>query len=88
MVWNSSFLARRPSLFILTKNSKIDYYLGWYCYPIYLWHFVAYEIANKYFSDLQHFKLISFVFILFCSFLIVHFIEIPLETIRKKISVG
>lgn len=75
-----------PPLFLLTKNSKIDEYLGRYSYVIYLSHVQLVVGGNYFFGISQHSPAINAVLVAVGSIAIVHMIEIPVERFRNHLK--
>jgi peptidoglycan/LPS O-acetylase OafA/YrhL len=88
VVWVAvaTFALLIPNLFFVTKNSRVDYYLGFYCYPVYLSHIPAYDIGSHLFGGYAHPKWWEFGTVLVLSAVIVHVVEIPVERIRKYLG--
>ena len=74
-----------PFLFLKTKSSRFDRYLGELSYPVYLSHFL---VISSTFEFLKHFGLMSFQFPIVATITIIisvmlnKFISIPMERIR------
>ena len=78
------FVGILPIVFLITKDNKLDRYVGLYSYPIYLWHIILLEIVSKNFTSLGA-KVIVFCGLLFgLSFLSVHFIDEKINKFRHK----
>lgn len=88
LVWLAvgSFWLLLPALFALSKNSRIDNYIGLYCYPIYLCHIAAYEVLVLAFGLSVQSSVWAIVGILAVGAVIVHLVEIPMERVRRSIS--
>ncbi len=76
-----------PSLFILTKSSKIDSRIGDLSYPIYIVHmliiYITSIIIDK-FSLNIHKGTIVVIFTIIISYLLVKYVADPVEKIRQK----
>ena len=76
-----------PSIFILTKGSKIDNRIGDLSYPIYLVYMLIIYLVNLFIKvyDLSIPKgLLVVVFTIITSYILILFISDPIERIRQK----
>jgi len=76
-----------PSIFILTKSSKIDNRIGDLSYPIYLVHMLIIYLANlliKEYSLINNRGAFVVLITIIVSYLLVVFISDPIEKIRQK----
>lgn len=70
-------------LFLLTKNIKIDNFIGELSYPIYLVHVLAITFSSKFIS--QEYKAeISILISIICAIFLVKFIEEPIDKLRQN----
>ena len=72
-----------PILFSLTKNNKIDNFIGELSYPIYLVHMLAIGISSKFISS-QFSTITTILISIFSAILMVRFIEEPIDKLRQK----
>ncbi len=75
-----------PAMFLFTKGSRLDAYLGELSYPIYISHiFVLNATTYKLFKGGHHYQLylFSFVLVLVFSMLLVHLLIRPIEKFRQ-----
>lgn len=77
-----------PNAFILTRRSTLDAYLGMFSYPIYLCHVLASEIGRFLLPghSLVFYRWTNLALIAVISGLLVVFIEIPMERVRKRLN--
>lgn len=76
-----------PSIFILTKSSKLDNRIGDLSYPIYLVHMLIIYIINlliKEYNFTFHRGTIIVILTIIISYLLVKYIADPIEKIRQK----
>ena len=76
-----------PSLFMLTKNSKIDNRIGDLSYPIYIVHMLVIWITSILIMkfDLHlHRGLIVVIFTIVASYVLIKYVSDPIEKIRQK----
>lgn len=74
-----------PAIFHLTKNNKLDNYLGEFSYPLYISHiFVLYGTTYKVLerADTTNIYLITLAATLIFTGLLVHFVVKPIERLR------
>ena len=78
------FVGTLPFVFLITKDNKLDQYVGQYSYPIYLWHLILLELVASNFTSLGA-RFIGFGVLLFVtSVLSVHLIDEKINKFRHK----
>jgi peptidoglycan/LPS O-acetylase OafA/YrhL len=75
-----------PFVFNLTRNSKIDRYIGEFSYPLYLGHFLFISLIEKKHVSLDYENIIVLVLTSLLCLLIMHTVEIPLTKLREKLK--
>lgn len=75
-----------PLLFEITKKSKIDNYIGQLSYPIYISHMLAIALVYYFTRDGIDRGAASLIVTLSISVMLFHFIDKPIESIRRKIA--
>lgn len=77
-----------PGIFQITKNNKLDRYLGEYSYPIYIAHltmlFIATKIIGKFHLPLSWSAELTFVITMVFCFVMIRFITNPIERYRAR----
>jgi peptidoglycan/LPS O-acetylase OafA/YrhL len=76
-----------PGIFFVTKNMKIDRFLGNLSYPMYISHALLIDVARVLFPDQSHgsiFVLIMVLIILFFSISADNFMLQPIDRFRQK----
>lgn len=73
-----------PFLFYLTKNIKLDRYIGEFSYPLYLGHFFFIYLVEKH-VDPGYENVFVIALTVLLSLFIMKFIEIPLSKLRERL---
>lgn len=76
-----------PAIFLLTKNNKLDGYIGELSYPLYISHiFILYATTYKVFErpDSTNIYFITIAAALAFSILLVHLVVRPIERLRQN----
>lgn len=76
-----------PFIFLYTRLNKFDNFLGKLSYPVYITHLLVIKFLSntKMFLDSSFFKTILVVFVtLFISYLLVKFIDTPIDLYRQR----
>lgn len=80
------FTALVPVLFILTKRSAWDNFIGQYSYPIYLCHVIATDAATKFFGLPANNQFTTLASIAVAGSLLVFGIDIPIDNFRHRLT--
>jgi len=80
------FVLLIPGLFRLTKDSRLDDYIGLVSYPIYLDHVIATDIGSKVLSPSIPPVWATLISVLSVTLLLVVFVEKPIEAYRRRRS--
>ena len=75
-----------PFVFVLTKNSMFDRFLGKISYPVYMVHFLIIAVFEE---SLEEYSVFSLLAVVTCAALLVHFfIETPIDRWRQSRVAG
>jgi len=76
-----------PFLFSLTKNSKLDNFIGEFCYPVYLIHPVIIELEFQHVRVAPTFHYVNIILGVFLlSYLMIVLVDRPINRVRNRIS--
>jgi peptidoglycan/LPS O-acetylase OafA/YrhL len=77
------FMLLIPNAFILTRNSKVDEYLGMFSYPIYLCHVIATDAMTAMIPSHAYTKWNDAIAVALVSTALVVLVEVPMDRVRK-----
>lgn len=80
------FTALVPMLFILTKRSKFDNFIGQFSYPVYLCHVIATDAATKIFGLPANNSFTTLAAISVASSALVFGIDLPIDSFRHRLT--
>ena len=85
LIYCAAVFCSLPLLFHLTRNSRIDSYVGEYSYPIYLFHyrFVEIFLHSRVLEPLPGFLLALALSVVHAA-IVIHLIQIPIDRFRRQ----
>ena len=87
LMYFAIFLCSIPFVFLYTKSSVIDNFIGKLSYPVYIMHFLVIKLFSntKLFSNISNLRTILIIIVtLFVSYFAVKFVDDPIDKFRQK----